>query len=227
MKKTNKSITSVKKLGNKALNESITLVKDKKAAPNKSHTKVGKTETNKSITSVLAEKKSKINKSTTLVGKTKKQESDESHAKVFKNSNYASNESVTLVKDKNAASNKSNTKVGKQENKDLNESVTLVESKELQLFKNASKFKALEEMLDMKSKMAEVIDWYEKKHKNVIEIPELKINAKALHGNLILKTFKLYESAVKKIADFVEKHSQYKQQDIISQALIEFAERYH
>jgi len=213
MKKSNKSITSVKKLGNKALNESVTLVKDKKAIPNKSHTKVKKTETNKSITSVLAEKKSKINKSTTLVGKTKKQESNESHTKVAKNSNHASNESVTLV--------------GKPENKDLNESVTLVESKEIQLFKNASKFKALEEMLDMKNKMAEVIDWYEKKHKNVIEIPELKINAKALHGNLILKTFKLYESAVKKIADFVEKHSQYKQQDIISQALIEFAERYH
>lgn len=198
MKKSNKSITSVKKLGNKALNESVTLVKDKKTGHNKSKTKVGKTATNKSITSVLAEKKSKINKSTTLVGKTKKQESDESHAKVLKNSNHVSNESVTLV-----------------------------ESKELQLFKNASKFKALEEMLDMKSKMAEVIDWYEKKHKNVIEIPELKINAKALHGNLILKTFKLYESAVKKMADFVEKHSQYKQQDIISQALIEFAERYH
>lgn len=227
MKKSNKSITSVKKLENKALNESITLVKDKKVATNKSHTKVGKTESNKSVTSVLAEKKSKINKSTTLVGKTKKQESNESHTKVAKKYDHASNESVTLVKDKKAASNKSTTLVGKPENKDLNESVTLVESKELQLFKNASKFKALEEMLNMKNKMAEVIDWYEKKHKNVIEIPELKINAKTLHGNLVLKTFKLYESAVKKIADFVEKHSQYKQQDIISQALIEFAERYH
>lgn len=210
MKKSNKSITSVKKLGNKALNESVTLVKDKKTASNKSQTKVGKAESNKSITSVSVEQKTKINKSVTLVGKTKKRESNESHTKVGK-----------------VEPNKSITSVENQENKASNESVTFVESKELQLFKNESKFKALEEMLDMKSKMAEVIDWYEKKHKNVIEIPELKINAKALHGNLILKTFKLYESAVKKIADFIEKHSQYKQQDIISQALIEFAERYH
>ena len=32
---------------------------------------------------------------------------------------------------------------------------------------------------------------------------------------------------LKKITDFIEKHPQYKQQDIISQALIEFAEKYH
>jgi hypothetical protein len=186
MKKSNKSVTSVKKPKSKDLNESVTLVKDKKTPPNKS---------------------------TTLVGKTKKQDSNKSYTKVLKDSDHVSNESNTLV--------------GKQENKDLNESVTFVEGKEIQLFKNASKFKALEEMLNMKSKMAEVIDWYEKKQKNVIEIPELKINAKVLHGKLILKTFKLYESAVKKIAEFIEKHQQYKQQDIISQALIEFSERYH
>jgi DNA mismatch repair ATPase MutS len=87
--------------------------------------------------------------------------------------------------------------------------------------------KTLEEIFSMKNKMAEVIDWYEKKQKNVIEIPELKINARALHGNLTLKTYKLYESAIKKITDFIEKHPQFKQQDIISQALIEFAEKYH
>lgn len=213
MKKSNKSVTSVKKLKNKALNESITLVKDKKTTSNKSNTKVGKVKSNKSVTSVLNDEKSKINKSTTLVGKTKKQDSEKVKTKVLKDSKSVSNESNTLV--------------GTQENKALNESVTFVEGKEIQLFKNASKFKALEEILNMKSKMAEVIDWYEKKHKNVIEIPELKINAKALHGNLILKTFKLYESAVKKIAEFIEKHPQYKQQDIISQALIEFSERYH
>lgn len=213
MKKSNKSVTFVKKPKNKDLNESVTLVKDKKTPPNKSNTKVGKVKSNKSVTSVLTAKKSKINKSTTLVGKTKKQDSNKSYTKVLKDSGHVSNESNTFV--------------GKQETKDLNESVTFVEGKEIQLFKNASKFKALEEMLNMKSKMAEVIEWYEKKQKNVIEIPELKINAKVFHGKLILKTFKLYESAVKKIAEFIEKHQQYKQQDIISQALIEFSERYH
>ncbi len=186
MKATNKRAASVKKSGNKGLNKSITLVKEKKIT---------------------------ANKSVTSVGKSKKQEPEKKPAKVFKENKQVSN--------------KSNTKVGSHENKGLNESVTFVESKEIQLFKNHGNFKALEEILNMKSKMAEVIDWYEKKHKNVIEIPELKINARALHGGLVLKTFKLYESAIKKIIDFIEKHPQYKQQDIISQALIEFAERYH
>ena len=198
MKATNKSITSVKKPGSKVLNKSTTLVKEGKTVVNKSNTKVGNI---------------KSNKSTTLVGKAKKQGSDKKPTKV--------------LKEADSVSNKSNTKVGTQENKGLNESVTFVESKELQLFKNPNNFKAFEEILNMKSKMAEVIDWYEKKQKNVIEIPELKINARALHGNLILKTYKLYESAIKKITDFIEKHPQFKQQDIISQALIEFAEKYH
>ena len=198
MKATNKSITSVKKPGSKVLNKSTTLVKEGKTVVNKSNTKVGKI---------------KSNKSTTLVGKAKKQGSDKKPTKV--------------LKEADPVSNKSNTKVGTQENKGLNESVTFVENKELQLFKNPNNFKAFEEILNMKSKMAEVIDWYEKKQKNVIEIPELKINARALHGNLILKTYKLYESAIKKITDFIEKHPQFKQQDIISQALIEFAEKYH
>ena len=48
-----------------------------------------------------------------------------------------------------------------------------------------------------------------------------------LQGNLILKTYKFYESAVKKITDFIEKHPHYKQQDIISQALIEFTEKHY
>ena len=198
MKAPNKSITSVKKPGSKILNKSTTLVKEGKTVVNKSNTKVGKI---------------KSNKNTTLVEKAKKQGSDKKSTKV--------------LKEADPVSNKSNTKVGIQENKGLNESVTFVESKELQLFKNPNNFKAFEEILNMKSKMAEVIDWYEKKQKNVIEIPELKINARALHGNLTLKTYKLYESAIKKITDFIEKHPQFKQQDIISQALIEFAERYH
>lgn len=167
---------------------------------------------NKSVTSVNREKTA-INKSNTKVEKAKTKITTKKTAEVFKK--------------KTKVSNKSNTKVGTQENKGLNESVTFVESKEIQLFKNPNTFKAFEEILNMKSKMAEVIDWYEKKQKNVIEIPELKINARALHGKLVLKTYKLYETAIKKITDFIEKHPQYKQQDIISQALIEFAEKYH
>ncbi len=165
---------------------------------------------NKSVTSVNREKTA-INKSNTKVEKAK----------------ITTKKTAEVFKKNTKVSNKSNTKVGTQENKGLNESVTFVESKEIQLFKNPNTFKAFEEILNMKSKMAEVIDWYEKKQKNVIEIPELKINARALHGKLVLKTYKLYETAIKKITDFIEKHPQYKQQDIISQALIEFAEKYH
>ena len=53
--------------------------------------------------------------------------------------------------------------------------------------------------------LMEMLDWYHKKHKNVIEIPELKINSKALGEAIITKTFKISEKAVKKFIEFAEK----------------------
>lgn len=183
---------------------------------------------NKSVTSVKSAKNKVLNKGNTKVIKNSKRKTNESITLVKKNKTKKLNKSVTSVKEiKNKISNKGNTKVVKEEKPETNKSITLVESNETKLLKNAEKFKALEEMLNMKNQIAEVIEWYEKKQKNVTEIPELRINAKALHGNIILKTFKLYEVAIVKITDFIKKHPQYKQQDIISQALIEFAERYH
>lgn len=75
--------------------------------------------------------------------------------------------------------------------------------------------------------LMEMLDWYHKKHKNVIEIPELKINSKALGESIITKTFKVSEKAVKKFIEFAEKHPQFKHQDLLGMALIEFAEKYH
>ena len=75
--------------------------------------------------------------------------------------------------------------------------------------------------------LMEMLDWYHKKHKNVIEIPELKINSKALGEAIITKTFKISEKAVKKFIEFAEKHPHFKHQDLLGMALIEFVEKYH
>ncbi len=83
------------------------------------------------------------------------------------------------------------------------------------------------EVANIAPELVEMLDWYRKKHKNVIEIPELKINNKALGETIITKTFKISEKAVKKFIEFAEKHSQFKHQDLLGMALIEFVEKYH
>lgn len=75
--------------------------------------------------------------------------------------------------------------------------------------------------------LMEMLEWYHKKHKNVIEIPELKINSKLLGSVVITKTFKISEKAIKKFIEFAEKHPHLKHQDLMGMALIEFVEKYH
>jgi len=83
------------------------------------------------------------------------------------------------------------------------------------------------EIAGLKNKINEMLSWYEAKHKNVVEVPELKLSQKHLTGEIIVKSFRIYTDIIKKFENFANKHSQYKTQDLVSQALLEFIERYH
>lgn len=75
--------------------------------------------------------------------------------------------------------------------------------------------------------LIEMLKWFREKQKNVIEIPELKIDTKALGSKIITKTFKVSEKAIKKLMELAEKHPHLKHQDLLGMAIIEFVEKYH
>jgi len=171
-----------------------------------------------------------VNKRITTVNKSKKQD-------VYK--------STTKVNDKKATVNKSNTKINKEKsyklttkvNKEkqpvVNKSNTIVnEAKELVVYKDITKVSTkvktdILEVAALKGKIQEVINWYEAKHKNVIETPELKMDKKHFTGEIVVKSYRLHSDIVKRFDSFANKHNQYKMQDLISQALLEFVEKYH
>lgn len=158
----------------------------------------------KTITKVNDSKK-QVNKSKTPVIKAKKQE------KVYKETTKVNKPSSIIV-------DKSNTEINSP--------------KELAVYKGITKVNAkvkndIIEVAGLKDKINEIIEWYEAKHKNVIEIPELKMDKKHFTGDIVVKSYRVYSDIVKKFETFSKKQDQYKIQDLISQALLEFMEKYH
>lgn len=86
--------------------------------------------------------------------------------------------------------------------------------------------KELVEFFQMKSKIEDMLNWYETKHKNVIELPELKIDKKLLKGDVVVKTYRVNSIAVKEFEALCAKHKEFTTQNLLSQAIIEFVERY-
>lgn len=146
--------------------------------------------------------------------------------------NYKSNTKVN--EKKTPKDDKNNTKVNKIKAEKVNKSNTKViePSTEILVYKDNIKVNAkiqndLLEIAGLKNKINEMLSWYEEKHKNVVEVPELKLSQKHLTGEITVKSFRIYADIIKKFENFANKHSQYKTQDLVSQALLEFVERYH
>ncbi len=149
-----------------------------------------------------------------------------------KTTNY---KSITKVnKKKTTKDDKNNTKVNKIKAEKVNKSNTKVNepSTEILVYKDNIKVNAkiqndLLEIAGLKNKINEMLSWYETKHKNVVEIPELKLSQKHFTGEITVKSFRIYTDIIKKFENFANKHSQYKTQDLVSQAILEFIEKYH
>lgn len=75
----------------------------------------------------------------------------------------------------------------------------------------------------METKLDEVYGWYNKQ-KNCIEPIELKINK--FEGEALNRTFKVYPDILDDLKEFCGEHKVYKVQDIISQAFLEFMQKY-
>lgn len=171
--------------------------------------------------------------------KTKTQPSKDiykSNTKVIKEKGKKEDKSITDVnkKSKKVSNDKNNTKVNEIKAEKVNKSNTKVNesSTEILVYKDNIKVNAkiqndLLEIAGLKNKINEMLSWYETKHKNVVEIPELKLSQKHFTGEITVKSFRIYTDIIKKFENFANKHSQYKTQDLVSQAILEFIEKYH
>ncbi|MCC0713526.1 hypothetical protein IC217_21645, partial [Clostridioides sp. ES-W-0017-02] len=70
-----------------------------------------------------------------------------------------------------------------------------------------------------------VYSWYKSQSSSkVVVADELKINN--FKGDTVTRSYKIYEEIQKEVVAFCEANKKYKGQDIISQALFEFIEKY-
>jgi hypothetical protein len=170
--------------------------------------------------------KKKVNSKQTKVNRSKKEKVYSDNSKV---SQSAINRKSTPVTLKNKTVNLDNSEVNPKRNKEDYHKDTKVNQPELETKALALTTKAKHdfiELSEMKPILKEIIDWYEAKHKNVIERPSLVIDTRKFKSKPVTKSFKMYPEIVKKLDDFKKSYPQYQIMDIVTAALTEFFERY-
>ena len=65
-----------------------------------------------------------------------------------------------------------------------------------------------------------------KKNKDKKSENELRIRSKEFTGDLQPRSYKLYENVREALKDFTEQHKEYKAQDIVNKAIMEFISKY-
>lgn len=105
------------------------------------------------------------------------------------------------------------------------------EAKEVVVHKDVIKIhpkvqKNIVDVSEAKDRIFEMLQWYESKHKNVIEMPSLTIEKNKFESEIITRAFRVHKKVLDWFMELAEVHPQYKQQDLMSQALFEFVERY-
>lgn len=113
---------------------------------------------------------------------------------------------------------------------DIKPSVTPIPMENLNQIMDIVNFKSdLIELINLKKEIKETIETVKKYEfeKDIIDIPDIKIDSSKLSGPLKNRSFKVYEDVLEKFLDFAKKNNNFKQQDLLSQAMVEFIERYN
>jgi hypothetical protein len=133
----------------------------------------------------------------------------------------------------NKSKNPSNTKVTPVD-KSINE-VAITKVLPMELYEVAdmsSKLKEViawhEEFKNQESVIKELLEWYKssKLNENIIEIPQISLDKTRLQGEIKTRSFKIYQQVLEDFKAYCEKHGEYKQQDLLSMALIEYMSKY-
>jgi hypothetical protein len=81
------------------------------------------------------------------------------------------------------------------------------------------------DMINNYDKLKDMLNWFETQ-KNIINIQELKVDSDRLLGDVKTTTVRLYSDVWKDFREFMEQYQEYKSMDLVSQALIEFMDKY-
>ncbi|HFQ6533930.1 hypothetical protein [Clostridioides difficile] len=79
---------------------------------------------------------------------------------------------------------------------------------------------------EMSTKLNEVYNWYESQSSNKI-VRTNKLEIEDFQGNVVTRSYKVYESIQQEFVAFCETNKKYRVQDIISQALKDFMDKYN
>lgn len=114
-----------------------------------------------------------------------------------------------------------------EEKKIVTKSMPKQESSNLVVRGDQVNNKVLERLIlnytDMNDKLNEVYKWYQESSNNVVIEDKLEIDD--FEGKVVVRSYKLYEPIQKEFAEFCSS-SKYRVQDILSQALREFLDKY-
>ncbi len=105
------------------------------------------------------------------------------------------------------------------------------EPKELELYKSKEltlpeEMKPLKELSDKVPQIIKLLNWFETQRETEAVVSKLELNEKELKGELKAANFKIYLKILNKFDKLAEKYPSLKKQDLISQALLEFIEKY-
>ncbi|MGS5518246.1 hypothetical protein AB8L61_19905 [Clostridioides difficile] len=78
---------------------------------------------------------------------------------------------------------------------------------------------------EMNTKLNEVYSWYESQSSNKV-VGADKLSIDDFEGNIVTRSYKVYEDIQKEFVAFCEANKKYRVQDIISQALKDFMDKY-
>lgn len=148
----------------------------------------------------------------------------------IKSSKLKSDKSTPVKKQAVLKKSKSQTKVIPKKSNQSNTKVNaLKESKSLEVYKsNTLVIKQLEDFSEKIPEIEKMLVWFNNNIDKPTEAIEnkLEIDFKNCKGEIKSCTFKVYENIIKKLDKFIEKHNNYKKQDIISTMILEFMDKY-
>lgn len=96
---------------------------------------------------------------------------------------------------------------------------------EKQYNRNSIEYKGIEELLYMKDKLKLMLSWFESE-KDELKLNDLVLDLEKFEGKAVNRTFVIYENVLKEYKNFCDEYKEFKKQDLMSQALIEFMERH-
>lgn len=107
----------------------------------------------------------------------------------------------------------------------LGDNENTIEHKPIEVKKKTKDEEDIKDLLAIKDKIKSLIEWHENEQKRS-KRQQFDVELDKFNGEAVSRTFVLYENILDKYVKFCEAHRAYRRQDILSQALSEFLEKY-